>query len=47
MATEPKLQFDQLKGFPELNENEKIKTELFLESSIEIVSIIGKLEVNK
>jgi hypothetical protein len=42
MAIDPKLQFDKLKGFPSLNDNEKIRTELFLESSNEIVAVIGK-----
>lgn len=38
----PRINFAELKGYPELNENNKINTSDFLESSSEIIGVIGE-----
>lgn len=40
--TAPKINFCELKGFPELGENGRVETEPFLTAAREIVSVIGK-----
>lgn len=37
----PRINFAELKGYPELPENNKINTSDFLESSSEIIGVIG------
>lgn len=42
----PRLIFKKLRGFQTLDEDEKIKTILFLDAAREIVSLIGKFNKN-
>ena len=43
MGTNGRINLKQLKGFQNINNNEKIVIELFLESAKEIVLMIGKV----
>lgn len=46
MASEVKLKFSLLKGFPALSNN-KILTSEFLEASREVVGLIGKCSLTR
>lgn len=43
MAVEPKIQFSDLRGFPQISSDGKIETKEFLNAAREIVSLVGKL----
>lgn len=46
METQPKIMFGHLKGFPDISDDDRIKTSQFLDAAREILSLIGEYNVS-